>query len=50
MGEANTGCPKNGVLTTYYRIRLNVHEKNMEKIFQIKKLIIIIFIINGNTM
>jgi hypothetical protein len=29
---------------------LNVHEKNMEKIFQTKKLIIIIFIINGNTM
>jgi hypothetical protein len=29
---------------------LNVHEKNMEKNFQTKKLIIIIFIINGNTM
>jgi hypothetical protein len=29
---------------------LNVHEKNMENIFQTKKLIIIIFIINGNTM
>jgi hypothetical protein len=29
---------------------LNVHEKNMEKNFQTKKLIIIIFINNGNTM
>jgi hypothetical protein len=29
---------------------LNAHEKNMEKIFQTKKLIIIIFIINGNTL
>jgi hypothetical protein len=29
---------------------LKVHEKNIEKIFQTKKLIIIIFIINGNTM
>jgi hypothetical protein len=29
---------------------LNVHEKNMEKHFQTKELIIIIFIINGNTM
>jgi hypothetical protein len=29
---------------------LNVHEKNMEKNFQKKKLLIIIFIINGNTM
>jgi hypothetical protein len=29
---------------------LNIHEKNMGKIFQTKKLIIIIFIINGNTM
>jgi hypothetical protein len=29
---------------------LNVHEKNMEKNFQTKKYIIIIFIINGNTM
>jgi hypothetical protein len=29
---------------------LNAHEKNMEKIFQPKKFIIIIFIINVNTM
>jgi hypothetical protein len=29
---------------------LNVHEKNMEKIFQTKKLIIIIFIINKDVL
>jgi hypothetical protein len=29
---------------------LNVHEKNMEKMFPTKKLIIFIIIINGNTM
>jgi hypothetical protein len=33
-----------------YRGCLNVHEKNMENIFQTKKLIFIIIIINGNTM
>jgi hypothetical protein len=34
-----------------YRGCLNVHEKNMEKMFPTKKLIIfIIIIINGNTM
>jgi hypothetical protein len=34
-----------------YRGCLNVHEKNMEKMFQTKKSIIfIIIIINGNTM
>jgi hypothetical protein len=33
-----------------YRGSLNVHEKNMEKMFPTKKLIIFIFIINGNTM
>jgi NADPH-dependent 7-cyano-7-deazaguanine reductase QueF len=32
-----------------YRGCLNVHEKNMETIFQTKKIIFII-IINGNTM
>jgi hypothetical protein len=35
-----TGCPKNVVLTTYllpYPGCLNVHEKNMEKMFQTKK-------------
>jgi hypothetical protein len=33
-----------------YRGCLNVHEKNMEKMFPTKKLIIFIIIINGNTM
>jgi hypothetical protein len=33
-----------------YRGCLNVHEKNMEKMFPTKKLIILIIIINGNTM
>jgi hypothetical protein len=46
-----TGCPKIGVQTTYYLIKdcLNIHEKNMEKMFPTKKSIIFI-IINGNTM
>jgi hypothetical protein len=49
----NTECPKIGVQTMYllpYRECLNVHEKNMEKIFPTKKSIIFIIIINGNTM
>jgi hypothetical protein len=33
-----------------YRGCLNVHEKNMEKMFPTKKSIIFIIIINGNTM
>jgi hypothetical protein len=33
-----------------YRECLNVHEKNMEKMFPTKKSIIFIIIINGNTM
>jgi hypothetical protein len=33
-----------------YRGCLNVHEKNMEKMFVTKKSIIFIIIINGNTM
>jgi hypothetical protein len=48
----NTGCSKIGVQTTYllpYRGCLNVHEKNMEKMFPTKKSIIFIIIINCNT-
>jgi hypothetical protein len=33
-----------------YRGCLNVHEKNMEKMFPTKKSIIFIIIVNGNTM
>jgi hypothetical protein len=33
-----------------YRGCLNVHEKNMKKMFPTKKSIIFIIIINGNTM
>jgi hypothetical protein len=33
-----------------YRGSLNVHEKNMEKMFPTKKSIIFIIIIHGNTM
>jgi hypothetical protein len=45
------GVPKLAykLLTTVSRM-LNVHEKNMEKMFPIKKSIIFIIIINGNTM
>jgi hypothetical protein len=52
-GESIYRCPKNGVQTTYYipyRGCLNVHEKNMEKMFPTKKSIIFIIIINDNTM
>jgi hypothetical protein len=31
-------------------LKASVHEKNMEKMFPTKKLIIFIIIINGNTM
>jgi hypothetical protein len=37
----NTGCSKIGVQTTYL-LSLNVHEKNMEKMFPTKKSIIFI--------
>jgi hypothetical protein len=39
-------CPKNGGLTTYYRIQdvLNIHEKNMEK-FSDKKNKLLLFLL-----
>jgi hypothetical protein len=49
--KIHTGVPK--MRTNYllpYRGFLNVHEKNMEKMFPTKKSIIFIIIINGNTM